>query len=240
MVLPAILPCRLNFCRQQKKQATTNAACSFSFSSSQPANSRSILPAISRLSSSIANAQISRINPISFFALTLKRKAPAADSFNGHYRFYAIIHPFRNEEHMVTILDFVHSTFVLSVHIILKHISTSGSMRMPSFVSGIAGVAFSIIFVIIFISFLFDFRYCRHILSTLPICRILPAAKHRQNAKAPLPAKTAGLKNKERNEHDGESVLCIEEILLPHLLYILYQIFRQAQIFVGFFFAGSR
>ena len=109
-------------------------------------------------------------------------------------------------------------------------------MRMPSFVSGIAGVAFSIIFVIIFISFLFDFRYCRHILSTLPICRILPAAKHRQNAKAPLPAKTAGLKNKERNEHDGESVLCIEEILLPHLLYILYQIFRQAQIFVGFFF----
>lgn len=87
-------------------------------------------------------------------------------------------------------------------------------MRMPSFVSGIAGVAFSIIFVIIFISFLFDFRYCRHILSTLPICRILPAAKHRQNAKAPLPAKTAGLKNKERNEHDGESVLCIEEIFL--------------------------
>ena len=169
------------------------------------------------------------------FALTLKRKAPAADSFHGHYRFYAIIHPFRNEEHMVTILDFVHSTFVLSVHILLKHISTSGSMRMPSFVSGIAGVAFSIIFVIIFISFLFDFQYCRHILSTLPICRILPAAKHRQNAKAPLPAKTAGLKNKERNEHDGESVLCIEEILLPHLLYILYQIFRQAQIFVGFF-----
>ena len=102
-------------------------------------------------------------------------------------------------------------SFVLSVHILLKHISTSGSMRMPSFVSGIAGVAFSIIFVIIFISFLFDFQYCRHILSTLPICRILPAAKHRQNAKAPLPAKTAGLKNKERNEHDGESVLCIEE-----------------------------
>ena len=34
---------------------------------------------------------------------------------------------------------------------------------------------------------------------------------HRQNAKAPLPAKTAGLQNKERNEHDGESVLCIEE-----------------------------
>ncbi len=174
------------------------------------------------------------------FAFTLERKTPAADFINRHHSFHALIHSFRDKEHMVTVLDFVHSTFVLSVHIILKHISTSGSMRMPSFVSGIAGVAFSIIFVIIFISFLFDFRYCRHILSTLPICRILPAAKHRQNAKAPLPAKTAGLKNKERNEHDGESVLCIEEILLPHLLYILYQIFRQAQIFVGFFFAGSR
>ena len=53
-------------------------------------------------------------------------------------------------------------------------------------------------------------------------CRILPAAKHRQNAKAPLPAKTAGLQNKERNEHDGESVLCIEEILLSSsLVYII-------------------
>lgn len=78
---------------------------------------------------------------------------------------------------------------------------------MPSFVSGIAVIGFAIIF----ISFLFAFRHCRHILSTLTTCRILTAAKHRQNAKAPLPAKTAGLKNKERNEHDGESVLCIEE-----------------------------
>lgn len=78
---------------------------------------------------------------------------------------------------------------------------------MPSFVSGIAVIGFAIIF----ISFLFAFRHCRHILSTFTICRILPAAKHRQNAKAPLPAKTAGLQNKERNEHDGESVLCIEE-----------------------------
>ena len=85
---------------------------------------------------------------------------------------------------------------------------------MPSFVSGIAVV----IFVIIFISFLFVLRHCRHILSTLTTCRILPAAKHRQNAKAPLPAKTAGLQNKERNEHDGESVLCIEEIFLSSSL----------------------
>ena len=46
----------------------------------------------------------------------------------------------------------------------------------------------------------------------------MPAAKHRQNAKAPLPAKTAGLQNKERNEHDGESVLCIEEIFLSSSL----------------------
>ena len=85
---------------------------------------------------------------------------------------------------------------------------------MPSFVSGIAVIGFAIIF----ISFFFVFRHCRHILSTLTICRILPAAKHRQNAKAPLPAKTAGLQNKERNEHDGESVLCIEEIFLSSSL----------------------
>ena len=34
-----------------------------------------------------------------------------------------------------------------------------------------------------------------------------------------------GFFNKERNS-DGESVLCTEEIVFPHLLYILYQIFR--------------
>ena len=68
-----------------------------------------------------------------------------------------------------------------------------------------------LLFLPLFLSPFFVFRHCRHILSTLTICRILPAAKHRQNAKAPLPAKTAGLQNKERNEHDGESVLCIEE-----------------------------
>ena len=49
---------------------------------------------------------------------------------------------------------------------------------------------------------------------------------------------TTGFLNKERN-FDGESVLCTEEMLFPHLLYILYQIFRRAQIFVGFFISSS-
>lgn len=40
--------------------------------------------------------------------------------------------------------------------------------------------------------------------------------------------------NKERN-FDGESVLCTGKTSLPHLLYIVYQIFRYMQIFVGFF-----
>ena len=48
-----------------------------------------------------------------------------------------------------------------------------------------------------------------------------------------------GFLNKERN-YDGESVLCTEEMLFPHLLYILYQIFRRAQIFVGFFCSRGR
>ena len=48
-----------------------------------------------------------------------------------------------------------------------------------------------------------------------------------------------GFLNKERN-FDGESVLCTEEMLFPHLLYILYQIFRRAQIFVGFSFGQQK
>ena len=40
--------------------------------------------------------------------------------------------------------------------------------------------------------------------------------------------------NKERN-FDGESVLCTGKTSLPHLLYIVYQIFRYMQIFFGFF-----
>ena len=51
-------------------------------------------------------------------------------------------------------------------------------------------------------------------------------------------AQATGFLNKERN-YDGESVLCTEEMLFPHLLYILYQIFRKAQIFVGFFISSS-
>ena len=43
-----------------------------------------------------------------------------------------------------------------------------------------------------------------------------------------------GFFNKERN-FDGESALCTEEIVFPHLLYILYHIFRHTQIFAGFF-----
>ena len=48
-----------------------------------------------------------------------------------------------------------------------------------------------------------------------------------------------GFLNKERN-FDGESVLCTEKMLFPHLLYILYQIFRRAQIFVGFSFGQQK
>ena len=48
-----------------------------------------------------------------------------------------------------------------------------------------------------------------------------------------------GFLNKERN-FDGESVLCTEEMLFPHLLYIVYQIFRRAQIFVGFSFGQQK
>ena len=56
------------------------------------------------------------------FAFTLKRKASAADFINRHHSFHALIHSFRDKEHMVTVLDFVYSTFILSVHILLKHI----------------------------------------------------------------------------------------------------------------------
>ena len=106
---------------------------------------------------------------------------------------------------------------------------------MPSFVSGIAVIGFAIIF----ISFFFVFRHCRHILSTLTICRILPAAKHRQNAKAPLPAKTAGLQNKERNEHDGESVLCIEEIFLSSSLVYSIPDFQASANFCRIFWLAA-
>ena len=46
-------------------------------------------------------------------------------------------------------------------------------------------------------------------------------------------------RNKERN-CGGESALCIEEIFLPQLLYIVYQIYRRAQIFAGFFRSRGR
>ena len=48
-----------------------------------------------------------------------------------------------------------------------------------------------------------------------------------------------GFLNKERN-FDGESVLCTEEMLFPHLLYIVYQIFRRLQIFIGFFWTTKK
>ena len=48
--------------------------------------------------------------------------------------------------------------------------------------------------------------------------------------KEPLQPAAVLSRNKERN-CDGESVLCIGKTSLPHLLYILYQIFRHAQIF---------
>lgn len=63
----------------------------------------------------------------------------------------------------------------------------------------------------------------------------LPAVKKRTAAKVLRPF----FRNKERN-CNGESVLCIEEILLPQLLYIVYQVFRRAQIFVGFFRSRRR
>ena len=57
-----------------------------------------------------------------------------------------------------------------------------------------------------------------------------------QNAKAPLPAKTAGLQNKERNEHDGESVLCIEEIFLSSSLVYIIPYFPAGANFCRIFF----
>lgn len=56
------------------------------------------------------------------FAFTLERKTPAADFINRHHSFHALIHSFRDKEHMVTVLDFVYSTFIFSVHIFLEHI----------------------------------------------------------------------------------------------------------------------
>ena len=58
-----------------------------------------------------------------------------------------------------------------------------------------------------------------------------------QNTKSPLPAKTAGLQNKERNEHDGESVLCIEEIFLSSSLVYIIPYFPSGANFCRIFFA---
>lgn len=77
-------------------------------------------------------------------------------------------------------------------------------------------------------SFLFLFLYIQY----AGFCR-------QQNAKAPLPAKTAGLKNKERNEHDGESVLCIEEIFLSSSLVYSIPDFPAGANFCRIFFAAA-
>ena len=148
-----------------KKQAATNAACSFRFASLQlsRANSRSILPVTSRLSSSIANAQISCMNPISFLRLRLNENLRqqilsisiiASTPSSIRFGIKNIRLPY--------LISYAPPSSLPSISSWNIFLTASGSRRMPSFVSGIIGT----IFVIIFISFLFAFRYCRHVIYT--------------------------------------------------------------------------
>ncbi|RHS00235.1 hypothetical protein DWW20_16685 [Ruminococcus sp. AF14-5] len=66
------------------------------------------------------------------------------------------------------------------------------------------------------------------------------SAEYRQNAKAPLPAKTAGFKTKKGTNATANPSYASGKIFLPHLLYIVYYIFRRTQIFVGFFAGACR
>ena len=68
-------------------------------------------------------------------------------------------------------------------------------------------------------------------------CRILPTAKHHigRTQKPRCRQRQRGFKTKKGTNTTANPSYVLKKISLPHLLYILYQIFRQAQIFVGFF-----
>ena len=68
-------------------------------------------------------------------------------------------------------------------------------------------------------------------------CRILPTAKHHigRTQKPRCRQRQRGFKTKKGTNTTANPSYVLKKISLPHLLCILYQIFRQAQIFVGFF-----
>ena len=130
---------------------TDRNKCSLFFlfrqSSAQPANSCSILPATSRLSSSIANAQISRIKLISFLRLRLNENPRqqilsmviiASTPSSIRFGIKNVWSPY--------LISYTPPSSLSSISSWNIFLTTSGSRRIPSFVSGITVVIFVIIF----------------------------------------------------------------------------------------------
>ena len=166
------------------------------------------------------------------FAFTLKRKAPAADFINGRYRFHTIIHSFRDKEHMVTVLDFVYSTFIFSVNIFLEHVPYRFRQQADVFFCiWYCCYCFCHYFYLLFLSSgIAGISYLH--LQYAGFCQPQNIGK---TQKPRCRQRQRGFKTKKGTNTTANPSYVLRKFFFPHLLYIVYQIFRLAQIFVGFF-----
>ena len=101
---------------------------------------------------------------------------------------------------------------------------------MPRKVSGLLAYIYSIP------DFLAGANICRIFLPAAE-CRILPTAKHHigRTQQPRCRQRQRGLKTKKGTNTTANPSYVLRKFFFPPLLYIVYQIFRRAQIFVGFF-----